>query len=156
MSATFKPKRLTIHCTATPDGKRVSIDAIAKDHSLRGFGGIGYHYVIQPDGELCEGRSLEQRGAHVLGGNNENIGIALAGTGQFTRLQFKALRGILTALCLRFSIPDHEIWVHNEWPSAQAQKKTCPGMRAVNLVCWYADEQNLDTINPYILKEEKK
>lgn len=48
----------------------------------RGFGDIGYHYIIDPNGNIYQGRSGVNGviGAHVYGFNKGTIGIALLGT----------------------------------------------------------------------------
>jgi len=50
--------------------------------SQRGFGDIGYHYIVDPNGNIYQGRSGGNGvvGAHVYGFNKETIGIALLGT----------------------------------------------------------------------------
>ena len=38
--------KIIIHCTATPEGRPVTIADVDKWHKERGFVGIGYHYLI--------------------------------------------------------------------------------------------------------------
>ena len=45
----------------------------------RGTRDIGYHFVIQRNGEVDEGRPIEQTGAHVKGHNHDSIGICYIG-----------------------------------------------------------------------------
>lgn len=50
--------------------------------SSRGFGDIGYHYLIDPNGNIYQGRAGQNGvvGAHAYGHNKGTIGIALIGT----------------------------------------------------------------------------
>ena len=74
-----KIDKLIIHCTATPEGREVSVETIRKWHLGRGWRDIGYHFVIGLDGEVHEGRPIEQTGAHTKGQNYDSIGIAYVG-----------------------------------------------------------------------------
>lgn len=56
---------IVIHCSATPEGEDVRAADIDKFHrEKRGFKMIGYHYVIDLDGTIEEGRPLTMNGAH--------------------------------------------------------------------------------------------
>ena len=59
--------KIIIHCTATPEGRDVSVDTIRQWHLDRGWSDIGYHYIIDLEGNLHEGRPVERQGAHVRG-----------------------------------------------------------------------------------------
>lgn len=71
--------KIILHCTATPEGRGVSIDTIRQWHLDRGWSDIGYHYIIELDGTIKEGRPVERQGAHVRGYNKNSIGIAYVG-----------------------------------------------------------------------------
>lgn len=76
---------IIIHTTATPPNWRESEGAVAKVneirrwHKDRGFNDIGYHFIIDRNGEVAKGRPIEIDGAHVKGRNKGTIGIALMG-----------------------------------------------------------------------------
>lgn len=144
-----KPTKISIHCSDTPNGQKVSLEAIEKDHKSRGFDGIGYHYIIQPNGQSICTRAADVPGSHVAMNNTGNIGICLAGEDKFTYEQFNELREILNTLTEIYQIPTWEIYCHNEWPTARG--KTCPNMRSGPLVLWYSFDQ-FDAIDKYILK----
>lgn len=57
---------IVIHCSATPEGKDVRAADIDKMHRKPPFNFkmIGYHYVIDLDGTIEEGRPLTMNGAH--------------------------------------------------------------------------------------------
>jgi len=42
---------IIVHCTATPEGRPVTIADIDRWHRQRGWSGIGYHRVIGLNGE---------------------------------------------------------------------------------------------------------
>ena len=70
--------KVLIHCSATPQGRDVSIETIKDWHvGHNGWSDIGYHYVIELDGEIKEGRPVEITGAHCRGHNKFSIGYLL-------------------------------------------------------------------------------
>jgi len=70
---------IIIHCSATPEGRNVTVEDIDKWHKQRGFRCIGYHYVIYLDGSIHAGRPESQIGAHCLGHNAHSIGVCYIG-----------------------------------------------------------------------------
>ena len=70
---------IIIHCTATPEGRLVSVEEIDQWHQDRGWSGIGYHYIIHMDGSISNGRPISKIGAHTKGHNSHSIGIAYIG-----------------------------------------------------------------------------
>jgi len=88
---------------------------------VRGWSGIGYHYVIRVDGVVDPGRPVEKTGAHVKGHNRDSIGICLIGTDKFTRAQWDALDKLLADLGQQF--PNVTVHGHSEFNS----HKSCPG-----------------------------
>lgn len=104
---------IVIHCAATPNGKDIKAKAIDDMHKARGFRRdrqmarsfntemphIGYHYVIEVDGNIAFGRHLEEVGAHVQGSNAKTIGVCMIGTDKFTEAQWKSLKQLMTTIC---------------------------------------------------------
>ena len=74
-----KITKIIVHCSATPEGKDYSVDTIRDWHLARGWRDIGYHFVIYRNGEIAEGRPIEQSGAHCKGENYCSIGICYIG-----------------------------------------------------------------------------
>lgn len=70
---------IAIHCTATPEGRDMTVEQIRKEHRAQGWSDIGYHYVVYRDGTVCQGRDVDISGAHVSGYNSYSIGIAYVG-----------------------------------------------------------------------------
>ena len=71
--------QIVIHCSATEEGKPVTVAQIRQWHLKRGFKDIGYHYVIDIDGVIQPGRPLDQDGAHAMSYNVGSIGICYVG-----------------------------------------------------------------------------
>lgn len=79
------PKKITIHNTAgnyplTYDDAVTEIQVIQEYHQEgRGWIDIGYHFLIDPLGDIFEGRPILVVGAHVANLNTDNIGISVMG-----------------------------------------------------------------------------
>ena len=96
----------------------------------RGWSDIGYHWVIDRDGEFMPGRAETTIGAGVLGHNNGVIHICLLGgygaaeTDQFrdhfTAEQARCVLSLIGNIAGRTRIT--RISGHNEWAA-----KACPG-----------------------------
>ena len=72
--------KIIVHCSATQEGKDISVDTIRKWHvEGRGWADIGYHYVVALDGSIDYGRPIHKQGAHVKGHNKGSIGICYIG-----------------------------------------------------------------------------
>ncbi|WP_267348652.1 N-acetylmuramoyl-L-alanine amidase [Sphingomonas sp. GM_Shp_2] len=97
---------VAIHCTATRQGRPVTLAELTAWHRARGFAGIGYHFVVHLDGAIEVGRDKATAGAHVQGHNARSIGVVYvggldnAGRPRDTRTpaQRAALRDLLRAL----------------------------------------------------------
>lgn len=122
------------------------IEEIRKWHTARGFVGpdgisgtsddVAYHCVIDVDGTRSQGRGFNEVGAHCEGENHDSIGICLVGTDKFTRAQWDALRRVLEDVCMVYSIRPWQIFCHYQFPSAQKQGKTCPGVEINRVLAW--------------------
>lgn len=102
---------IVIHCSATPNGRRTTVDDIDRWHRERGFSrqtqwrerqnpqllAIGYHYIIYASGTVATGRHLDEVGAHAQGYNQRSTGICLVGTDRFSPAQWDSLAHLLTA-----------------------------------------------------------
>ncbi|HBB66369.1 MAG: hypothetical protein A2X28_02225 [Elusimicrobia bacterium GWA2_56_46] len=79
------PKIFTLHNTAGHYPKNYD-EAVREMQFLqdyhqngRGWIDLGYHFVIDPQGDIFEGRPVNVVGAHVRGRNDGNIGISVMG-----------------------------------------------------------------------------
>lgn len=74
-----KINKIIVHCSATQEGRDIATSEIRRWHLNRGWRDIGYHFVIQRDGTIDEGRPIEQTGAHTKGHNYDSIGVCYIG-----------------------------------------------------------------------------
>lgn len=103
------------------------IDLYRTGHRAKGWGDIGYHFVIDRAGTVWEGRELKWQGAHVKDRNEGNVGILVMGNFEIqqpTAAQLTTLHEHLRAVCAYFSVPWTRVFSHREWPGAQT---LCPG-----------------------------
>lgn len=125
-----------VHCTDTrPDwwaDRRAEdkVNEVRRWHKERGWSDVGYHYLIDRDGTVVEGRPIERTGAHVKGHNKGSVGISLFGghggsqddlfDEHFTPEQDRALRKLIAQLRMEYpSIT--KVRGHNE-----VSPKMCP------------------------------
>ena len=72
--------QIIIHCSATPEGRDVTVDQIRRMHIQDNhWNDIGYHYVIYRDGSIHPGRPIGTAGAHTKNHNAHSIGICYIG-----------------------------------------------------------------------------
>lgn len=124
---------IIVHCTATPEGRDVTVDTIRKWHvNGNGWKDIGYHYVVYLDGTIHEGRSEDVIGTHCTGHNRNSIGVVYVGgmtkdmkeaKDTRTDAQKKSLRQLLKMLKSRF--PKAKIYGHRDFSA-----KACPSFDA--------------------------
>ncbi len=128
-------KRITIHHTAVPSGTihnraeaSQMIESVRRAHITRSgepFGDIGYHFVIDPLGNVWEGRSLRYQGAHVAKQNEGNLGIVCMGNFETERpspAQIASLNRFVVTQMRRYSVSLGNVRTHRELaPTA------CPG-----------------------------
>ena len=121
-------KEIIIHCSATAEGRHVTVDDIRRWHRERGFADVGYHYIIYLDGSVHAGRPLAQVGAHCRGHNAQSIGVCYVGglaadgkTPKDTRTtrQRRSLKALVEILKLNF--PLATVHGHREFAA-----KACP------------------------------
>lgn len=140
---------IIIHCTATPEGREVSIAELTKWHKQRGFSDIGYQYVIGLDGKIRNGRNIDIAGAHCTGHNTHSIGVVYVGglaadgkTAKDTRTeaQRKSLNALLCRLCVLY--PKARLYGHRELSKDQngdgvispwEWEKQCPSFDVLEL-----------------------
>ncbi len=56
-----------------------TVEQLLRDHKIRGFRTVGYHFYIRKDGTLTQHRRLLEVGAHARGYNRCSIGICYEG-----------------------------------------------------------------------------
>ena len=119
---------IIIHCSATPEGRNVTVDEVRRWHRQQGFADVGYHYLIYLDGSVHPGRPIEQVGAHCRGHNAHSIGVCYIGgltadgkrpKDTRTTRQKLALQALVQILKLNF--PQATVHGHREFAA-----KDCP------------------------------
>lgn len=70
---------IVVHYTATPPNMNPSVSEIDRWHKQAGSRGFGYHWYIDRNAKLWEGRPEEQVGAGVRGHNQNTIHVCWAG-----------------------------------------------------------------------------
>lgn len=149
---------IVIHCSASPNGRRVTSEEIDAWHATRGFRRdpeltgynepglkhIGYHYVIYTDGPVRIGRGEQEIGAHVQGHNARSIGVCLVGTDAYSPAQWASLRGLVQGLHQRY--PAAGVVGHRDLSpdldgdgavEPREWLKTCPGF---DVARWLAND----------------
>lgn len=131
------PRRLTIHHSAVyfrdtrAQACAAQIQRIQRFHmGNRGYGDIGYHFLIDPAGRVWQGRELRWQGAHADGANNQqNIGICVLGNflrgreGQGPNAaQLTTMTVLVRQLMRQFSFGADAIYCHSDFKSTD-----CPG-----------------------------
>jgi N-acetylmuramoyl-L-alanine amidase len=127
-----------IHCSATQpkwmaaNSCQQKVEEIRRWHTGKGWSDIGYHFVVDRQGEVCVGRPVERVGAHAKGHNKNSIGICLIGgfgsdandkfDEHYTDLQRKALDNLLEDLTEKHK--NAKIRGHNE-----ISNKACPAFQ---------------------------
>jgi len=122
-----KIDKIIIHCTATYEGREVSIETIDKWHKARGWKGVGYHFLIGLDGTVSYGRDVATIGAHTRGQNGSSLGIAYVGgvdaqkEPKDTMTEKQELSMLELIRGLRIVFGDLALHGHNEYAN-----KACP------------------------------
>lgn len=137
LDAMGKVTRVTIHHSAMllrdprPAACAKQIQHIQRDHmGTRGYGDIGYHFLIDPSGRVWQGRDLRFQGAHASGENNlGNIGICLLGNFMPGRAgqppsdeQLAAMDRLVRHLMQRFQLQADDLYCHSHFKNTE-----CPG-----------------------------
>lgn len=115
---------LIIHHSALPvsDGPL----EIQKLHQTnKGFADIGYHFVIDADGQIYAGRALNVRGAHTGGHNTGTLGIVLLGNFEVEVPPDKQLQSLKELThCLTSEFGFTHLAGHRDF---QPDETVCPG-----------------------------
>ena len=126
-----KITRVTIHCTATPEGRDNTAAEIVAIGKAR-FGQASYHHIFELDGDDVQALKYDQRGAHVANGNTGNIGLSYVGGTETlnaggkpkdtrTLSQKKSMEKRLRKIIEVY--PNIKIKGHRDWPGVN---KACP------------------------------
>jgi hypothetical protein len=102
-------KKITIHHTDTPANNPESrVRQIQQYHrETQRWCDIGYHFLVDEQGVVYEGRKISTIGAHAYGANTDNVGIALIGsyeTGQPTAAQLSSTAKLAADIAKEYGI----------------------------------------------------
>ena len=140
-------EKIIIHCSATPEGREVSVDTIRKWHvEGNGWSDIGYHFIVHQSGKVDIGRDIERSGAHTKGLNSRSIGICYVG-GVDDKMKPKDTRTENQTDALRYlvmdlleSYPGATLHGHNEFSN-----KACPSFNVyddmADIIEYYIDNE---------------
>lgn len=124
-------KYLTIHCTATPEGRDNTAAEVTK-WDIDRFGQPSYHQVVELDGDAVRTLRDDQIGAHTGGHNTGNIGISYVGgtTSMNSGAKPKDTRTPAQKATLRRLVVEYKakypgiiVRGHRDWPGVT---KACP------------------------------
>ncbi len=119
--------KIIIHHSATKDGEAKDFNAFRRYHISKGWGDIGYQYVIENhNGEMVtfKGRGENKNGAHTKG-QNENTGVCFAGNFDVTvpsdEMLLEGARLIVEIRSRQGKLPLE--------PHSKYSSKSCPGSK---------------------------
>lgn len=131
--AATRPMRIHLHHThepvvARPDEVPRALQSICRSHIERGFGGIGYHYAVDPFGRVWQGRGplppkLPERvrnGAHAQGFNDNSLGVVLVG-------DFEEAPPATDAMIALEALLAHLVWRYDIDPLATVRARSTGG-----------------------------
>lgn len=117
---------IVVHHSAISDAGPAEIQELHMDR--RGFADVAYHFLIDSDGNIYEGRKIDIRGAHVQGFNTGSIGVVLLGNfndEEPTDSQLDSLRALIDYL--RYSYEIRYLAGHKDYPDQSPDGTECPG-----------------------------
>ena len=128
---------IVIHHSAS--SKDVSAVAIKKYHmEERGYSDVGYHFLIEENGQIVEGRPLDRDGAHAHGHNKGSIGICVIGNFDEDFLsppQMLALTALIEHFCDLYSLDNQYVFGHSELEGVDPT--ACPGRHLLGFLRAY-------------------
>lgn len=118
-----KVNKIILHYSAIPHpplGKALrQIEAIHKNHTERGWSGIGYHIAVHPSGVLISCRPLKLVGAHCRGHNTGSVGVVMLTDREYLSTNPPLLQWVtvdlLKQLCTAFNIDRTQVFLHKQF-----------------------------------------
>lgn len=117
---------ILIHHTGAEEAGAAQVRAY---HRSLGWRDVGYHYLIERDGRVVNGRPPTLRGAHCVAGgmNRKALGVCMIGNMEHhppRPAQWEALVGLVRRLMAEHRVPLTNVLGHGEVPGAHT---ACPG-----------------------------
>jgi len=126
---------IILHITANGNGLTGEAlrNSIKAGHLARGFSDIGYHWIVDKDGNIIKGRDENIIGSHVAGHNTGSLGIAYDSRGSdttpyavyghyMTEPQKEAFERLVKEKMAEFDISIENVHGHNFYDRGKA----CP------------------------------
>jgi len=117
---------IVVHHSAYPYDGPLEIQNLHMD--IRGFADVAYHFLVDVEGNIYEGREINIRGAHVQGFNTGSIGIVLLGNfndQQPGEAQLSSLHHLVDYL--RYTYDIQYLVGHRDYPDQSPDGTECPG-----------------------------
>ena len=117
---------IVVHHSAYPDTGPEEVQDLHMQG--RGFADVAYHFLIDSDGIIYEGRKINIRGAHVRGFNTGSVGIVLLGNFNETspkQTQMGSLEKLVDHL--RYTYEIRYLAGHKGYPDQSPDGTECPG-----------------------------
>ena len=118
-------KHISVHCSASPQGRGDDAFTIDRWHQERWGSGIGYHFVVLEDGTIQKGRWTDSIPAAVKGHNSHNIAICFIGDGNPTSEQIISLKTLVALLKDQYKLTNQDIKGHKEFKGHETRGCPC-------------------------------
>lgn len=116
--------------------------SIQRYHLGKGWSDIGYHFVVDQNGAVFEGRGWDVQGAHASGHNSDTIGVAFLGDGdRVTDAALHSIANLYAAACDYYGT-DLVLQGHRDVGSTH-----CPGSR---LYAWVKQDLPVRSGTPIV------
>ncbi len=134
---------LVIHHSAfyQADGIATLLEVQRLHREDRGWADVGYHYLVDRDGAIYEGRNIGVRGAHTQGRNTGSAGLCLLGDFRYkspTRAQWEGLVALSRWLIAELDLT--HLAAHNQFNEATL----CPGATVLKQLPALAESLGVD------------
>lgn len=138
MSNIKEVKHIVIHHSA--GNPNLTVEQIRAMHIAKGWSDIGYHKVIESDGDIKQGRNDAVQGAQAFGANAYSLGVLVVGDFMKVKpneLQIKGLIQVLAVLCKRYKLDVNKIVGHRDIAklfNTPEGATLCPGDQLYNIL----------------------
>lgn len=115
---------LVVHHSASR--RNVTVEVIRAWHLKKGWSDIGYHYVVQEDGEARVARPVGRTGCHCRKHNSYTVGVCVTGDNtipgrHWLPVQMEGLKDLVRSL--RLVWPGMKVVGHSDLAATE-----CPGV----------------------------
>ncbi len=134
---------LVVHHSAfyEADGLATLLEAQRLHRDDRGWADLGYHYLVDKDGTIYEGRNLGVRGVHTQGHNTGSAGVCLLGDFRHrrpTQAQWNGLAALSRWLIAELGLT--HLAAHNQFNEGTL----CPGATVLRQLPALAESLGVD------------